>query len=161
MPSGILNQITEFYHVRLMVNKGYSSCTAMYDAAKHFQSKNGLILYLGDHDPSGEDMVRDIKNRLDELGVNVEVRKIALTTEQVRTYNPPANYAKVTDSRYKSYMEKYSSNCWEVDALPQDVLNDLLHAKIQAIIDMDKFEERIALEKEEKDELSSFADSCR
>jgi len=159
--SGILNQITEYYHVRLMVNKGYSSCTAMYDAAKRFQGKNGLILYLGDHDPSGEDMVRDIKNRLGEFRVNVEVRKIALTTEQVRNYNPPANYAKVTDSRYKSYMEKYGSNCWEVDALPPNVLNDLLHSEIQAIIDMDKFEERIALEKEEKDELSLFADSLR
>lgn len=157
--SGILYQITEFYHIRLMINKGYSSCTAMYDAAQRFKGKKGLILYLGDHDPSGEDMVRDIKNRLEELGVDVEVRKIALTTEQVRIYNPPANYAKVTDSRYNHYLEKYGPDCWEVDALPPDILNDLLHTEIQAAIDIDRFKERIALEKKERYELLSFAES--
>lgn len=155
--SGILYQITSYYHVRLMVNKGYSSSTAMYDAAKRFRGKNGLILYLGDHDPSGEDMVRDIKDRLDEFKVDVEVRKIALTIQQVHQYKPPANYAKVTDARYKKYMEKYGTNCWEVDALRPDVLNDLLHTEIQAVIDMDKLRECLALEEEDRNKLLSIA----
>src|SRR6185295_15111399 len=30
--------------------------------------KEVVVLYLGDHDPSGEDMVRDIRDRLTEFG---------------------------------------------------------------------------------------------
>lgn len=71
--SGVLKRITSHYHINLMVNRGYSSCTAMYDASKRFKREitlndnKGIILYLGDYDPSGLDMVRDIKERLEDL----------------------------------------------------------------------------------------------
>jgi hypothetical protein len=66
--SGVLKRITSEFHINLMVNRGYSSCTAMHDAYKRFKiqeddGKEVVILYLGDHDPSGLDMVRDIKER--------------------------------------------------------------------------------------------------
>jgi hypothetical protein len=156
--SGILYEITGHYHIKLMVNKGYSSSTAMYDAANRFRGKKGTLLYLGDHDPSGEDMVRDIKDRLDQFGVNVAVHKIALTIDQVRAYNPPANYAKVADSRYKSYTEKYGTDCWEVDALRPDVLNELLHSEIKNILDMEKFKELCRIEEKGRAELQELAD---
>jgi hypothetical protein len=39
-----------------------------------------VVLYLGDHDPSGEDMVRDIRDRLREFNVwRLEVEKLGLT----------------------------------------------------------------------------------
>ena len=49
-----------------MVNRGYSSCTAMHDAYQRFKRQENAgkechILYLGDYDPSGLDMIRDIK----------------------------------------------------------------------------------------------------
>ncbi len=67
--SNILQSKTRYYHVRLMVNRGYSSTTAMYDAYNRFlpileAGKSVNVLYLGDHDPSGLDMVRDIQVRL-------------------------------------------------------------------------------------------------
>lgn len=67
--SGILRRITVQYHVRLVVNKGYSSDSAMYSAYERFLSaiKNGqkiVVLYFGDHDPSGLDMIRDIRQRI-------------------------------------------------------------------------------------------------
>lgn len=67
--SGILRRITSHYHVRLVVNKGYSSSSAMHSAYKRFSAaiadgKKVKVLYFGDHDPSGLDMVRDIKERL-------------------------------------------------------------------------------------------------
>ncbi len=73
--SGILRRVTSEYHVQLVVNKGYSSSSAMYEAYKRFANKiqDGkkiVILYLGDHDPSGLDMVRDICQRLMILFAN-------------------------------------------------------------------------------------------
>ena len=74
--AGVLEPIAHKFHVVLMVNKGYSSQSAMYQAACRIDSNcrphdggspisRAKILYLGDFDPSGEDMVRDIQDRLD------------------------------------------------------------------------------------------------
>lgn len=67
--SGILRRITTQYHVRLVVNKGYTSSSAIYTAYERIvetilKEKTFVILYLGDHDPSGLDMIRDIRDRL-------------------------------------------------------------------------------------------------
>ncbi len=51
--SNVLFRVTSKYHIRLMVNRGYSSISAMYDAHRRLRSSD-VILYFGDHDPSGE-----------------------------------------------------------------------------------------------------------
>lgn len=162
--SGILYRITHEYHVNLMINRGYSSCTAMYDASYRLlkqvsKGKKCTIIYLGDLDPSGEDMVRDIRDRLEEFGLyeNITVKKIGLTYEQVQAYNPPSNYAKVKDPRAKGYIEKYGPVSWEVDALRPDVLENLLRNELESCIDTGKFEERKKEEKVQKDFLYSVA----
>lgn len=99
-------------------------------------SMRPIVLYLGDHDPSGEDMVRDIKDRLTEFGVlDLRVEKIALTIAQVKQYNPPPNPAKITDSRAAAYIEKFGHSSWEVDALPPQVLTRLIRAAFDRHID--------------------------
>lgn len=108
--TGVLQPIAREYHVTLMANKGYSSQSAMHDAGERFgrfgaDGKDLILLYLGDHDPSGEDMVRDVGDRLAMFGAHVDVRKLALTTAQVKQYNPPPNPAKLSDSRAKAYIE--------------------------------------------------------
>lgn len=70
--SGILKNITNPYTIRLAVNKGYTSSTAIHEAYKRFSKSiiNGQkvkVLYFGDHDPSGLDMIRDIKDRLEMM----------------------------------------------------------------------------------------------
>lgn len=67
--SAILRKVTMPLTISLVINKGYSSSTAMYDAYKRFVEmielgKKVTILYFGDHDPSGIDMIRDIEDRL-------------------------------------------------------------------------------------------------
>ena len=61
--SSVIEPVCERYHVRFMANRGYSSSTAMYDAAQRFsdaasRGKRPVVIYLGDHDPSGIDMSR-------------------------------------------------------------------------------------------------------
>lgn len=67
--SAILRRSTEKYHIQLVVNKGYTSSSAAYQAYSRIvdritKGQTVTVLYFGDHDPSGLDMVRDIRDRL-------------------------------------------------------------------------------------------------
>ena len=159
--SGVLKRITEYYHINLMVNRGYSSCSAMHDAYKRFKKqedagKETHILYLGDHDPSGLDMIRDVRERLEEFGVYPEVKQIGLTMEQIKEFNPPTNPAKITDPRAKWYLAKYGDKSWEVDALNPKVLHQLVKDNVEGLIDIDLFNSIIKEEEKDKKELEKF-----
>lgn len=70
--SGVLSRVTKVFGVPIMVNRGYSSASAMFDSYERFMQafENGQtvkILYLGDFDPSGVDMIRDIQERVEEF----------------------------------------------------------------------------------------------
>ena len=162
--SGVLKRITSHYHINLMVNRGYSSCTAMHDAYKRFkrqerQGKKVYILYLGDHDPSGLDMIRDIEDRLHEFGVNPTVKPIGLTMKQIEQYNPPPNPAKITDPRAKWYIQEHGNTSWEVDALNPKVLHQLVRKNVEKLIDMDMFNDQIGQEDEDKGKLKDFKET--
>lgn len=151
--SGVLAPIATQYHVTLMVNRGYSSQSAMFEAAnrfkRHADKTERHLLYLGDHDPSGEDMVRDIADRLAMFRASVTVEKLALTMAQVEEYNPPPNPAKLTDSRAASYVAQHGAYSWEVDALPPEVLSRLVHKSITGHLDLDRME--AVKEREQRD----------
>jgi len=154
--AGVLSPLASEFHVTMMVNRGYSSQSAMFDSSTRFLGKGTqkpILFYLGDLDPSGEDMVRDIKDRLIMFGVpNICVKKLALTIEQVHKYNPPPNPAKKDDPRAKEYILKHGSNSWEVDALPPDVLSKIICKAFNKIIDKKKMD--IIIQKEETDKRS-------
>ena len=157
--SGVLRRITEHYHIRLMVNRGYSSCTAMFEAYKRFSKHDtSTILYLGDHDPSGLDMIRDVRDRLIEFGVLLDVVHIAITKQQIEKFNPPPNPAKITDPRAKWYIKKHGNTSWEVDALNPATLNTLLTYHIEARINMDLFDEQLEKEEVGKKRLRKLSD---
>lgn len=162
--AGVLGQIAEDFHVTLMVNKGYSSQSAMYvsanrlmDNARRSETENPvLVFYLGDHDPSGEDMVRDIAERLEMFTrgmLDLEVRKLALTTEQVERYQPPPNPTKITDSRAQVYIERHGYECWEVDALDPRTLREVITGAFEQVLDQDKMDKVIEREDRDKERL--------
>jgi hypothetical protein len=139
-----------------MVNRGYSSASAMKESAERFRRENyreGVLLYLGDLDPSGEDMVRDIRERMDMFGVYIEVEKIALTYAQVQQHKPPPNPAKLTDPRAEEFVEKYGTSSWEVDALPPAVLEQIISEAIEDVLDLDQMQEIKDREEEDKEKL--------
>lgn len=157
--AGVLEPISREYHVTLMVNRGYSSQSAMYESAVRFKGARNTgkdelhLLYLGDHDPSGEDMVRDVGARLETFGVPVNVRKIALTMAQVEQYEPPPNPAKMSDSRAQAYVDQHGAESWEVDALPPNVLEELIRDALDQHVDSDLMDEIKGQEEKDKKEL--------
>jgi hypothetical protein len=168
--AGVLEPLAAEFHATLLVNRGYSSASAMYEAAQRFMKHSNqaeseyydedeperepVLFYLGDHDPSGEDMVRDIGVRLKEFGVErLEVRKLALTMEQVKKYRPPPNPAKTTDSRYENYAAEHGRQSWEVDALPPNVLQDIIRKAFEGVVDRETMDAVIEREEEAKVKL--------
>jgi len=158
--AGVLRPIADKFHITLMVNRGYSSITAMYEAAERIKDKpqpGKTILYLGDHDPSGEDMVRDVQDRLDRFGADCSVIKIGLTMAQVRKYNPPPNPAKMSDARAAKYVAEHGSQSWEVDALPPQELTRIITAALNKLTDWDMMNAVIAREDADKEWLRKTA----
>lgn len=138
---GVIEGVCRDLDIPCFSCRGYSSASAMWRAAMRFSSdwrKNRQkteILHMGDHDPSGVDMTRDIRERLYLLSHSapIEVRRIALTMSQVRQYRPPPNPAKLTDARAQGYIEKYGDESWELDALEPRVLVALVRKHVEEI----------------------------
>jgi len=162
--SGILEPVCRDLHVRFTANKGYSSSSAMYEAGKRIARAIGHghqihLFYLGDHDPSGIDMTRDIRERLGMFAESDDVRvhRLALNYNQVEEWQPPENPAKETDSRYQAYAEKFGESSWELDAVEPRTLADLVRNGIVELIDAEQWEQVVGREKEMRYELERFA----
>jgi hypothetical protein len=163
--SGILLPVCRDLDVKFTANKGYSSSTAMYEAAKRIvnaaeDGKDVHIIYLGDHDPSGIDMTRDIRERFalfTREDVTFDVHRLALNYEQVEQWNPPENPAKETDSRYEAYVEKFGESSWELDAVEPATLGELVRNQIEDLIDYSEWDAIVQREKAYRDELNKLA----
>ena len=138
--------------------RGYTSQSEMWSAAQRFKRQNReregcFIIHLGDHDPSGIDMTRDIQERLWMFGADVYVKRVALTMNQVQTYNPPPNPAKITDSRASKYIDMFGDESWELDALEPQMLNQLITDEVTALRDDEIYQAVCDREKRGKTEL--------
>lgn len=142
--------------------RGYTSQSEMWSAAQRFiRQKNReacYIIHLGDHDPSGIDMTRDIQERLEMFGADVYVKRVALTMNQVTTYNPPPNPAKITDSRCGKYIDQYGEESWELDALEPQMLTKLITNEVTALRDDAIYQAICDREEAKKRELQTVAD---
>lgn len=146
--------------VPFMSCKGYLSSSEAWRAGQRFeeklsQGKECILLHLGDHDPSGIDMTRDNKDRLDlftGIPCSVEVKRLALNMSQVEEFSPPPNPAKITDSRAKEYIKKYGRTSWELDALEPQVMSSLIESEIHQHIDWDLWSQ-VAEEESEVEDL--------
>jgi hypothetical protein len=108
-------------------------------------------------------MTEDIEDRLERLwvGDSVEVRRIALTMDQVRQYDPPPNPAKLTDSRATRYIEEYGYDSWELDALEPAVLADLIRTHALAERDEDYYAAAMARQTTGRAQLQQLVDAAR
>ena len=151
---GVIEGVCETNDVPYFSCRGYVSQSEMWAMGERLieyvdAGQRPIIFHLGDHDPSGIDMTRDITDRLTMfLGGDVEVERLALNVEQVRTFNPPPNPAKDTDARFASYIRLYGDECWELDALDPTTLSDLVENAIDSVRDRDLWNEAIDEDRE-------------
>jgi hypothetical protein len=159
---GVIEGICIEFDVPHFACRGYTSQSEMWGAAQRLierenRGKKTTIIHLGDHDPSGIDMTRDIQDRLELFGSTAVIHRIALVFDQIEQYNPPPNPAKTTDARYQSYAGKYGDESWELDALEPRVIVDLIRKAVQDRIDQDAWEEALERQKTGRDQLGKVS----
>jgi hypothetical protein len=164
--AGVVARACQPYRVPYFSCRGYVSQSEMYTAAMRLKDEawrpSGVrIIHLGDHDPSGIDMSRDINDRLalmmgDEFAA-VDFRRIALNFDQIAQYKPPPNPAKSTDSRFAEYRARFGKSSWELDALEPSVMASLIERAIRDGLDVALWDECLTDEAAERQRLESVA----
>jgi hypothetical protein len=146
--------------VTLRVCHGYGSCGMEMQIADHFVDlgKPIHIFYLGDHDPSGHDIERDIHAKVQrDCGFRFTMRRLAIHAADIEAFDLPPQIVKVKDSRSPSFLRKHgnSASTVELDALPADELRQRVRNAVEALIDWELWDRAIGVQKVE---LASIAE---
>ena len=156
------------HDLRWFACRGYASQSSQHEAAMRFvemieAGQHPVILHLGDHDPSGVDMTRDITDRINlfvehHTGERVEVQRLALNMDQIRRLNPPPNPAKMTDSRAGEYVARYGYQSWELDALDPPAIDAIVTKAVEALRDDGPWSEAVENEDEQRRLLAAVSE---
>lgn len=146
---GTLAPVLREYGITLRVMHGFSSATVINGIADEtaFRGRGLTVLYVGDHDPSGMGMSElDLPERCDRYGAAVEIIRVAVTADDIRTLELPHFPAKTSDSRYQWYARRYGLKAWELDAMSPPVLRTKVTDAIRARMDMAAWEHSLMVE---------------
>ena len=162
---GVIEPVCDRWRLPFLACRGYVSQSEQYAAGKRFarharDGREPLVIYLGDHDPSGMDMTRDHTDRLAMFARwGVEVDRVALNMDQVEQYDPPPNPAKETDSRSGPYIAQYGESSWELDALSPTVIDQLIEDRVQETVDHELWNAAQEVEELNKSTLAAVSDN--
>lgn len=162
--AGVLQAVCPGLDVPYFSCRGYVSQSEQWRAAMRLKGyaeagQIPYIVHLGDHDPSGIDMTRDIGDRLSTFGCRIEVNRIALNMNQIEEYQPPPNPAKTTDSRFRDYAQIYGDQSWELDALEPQLLSQLVTDAVLVKRDQSIWDEQVRIEESHKEILRKISHS--
>ena len=155
--NGIVAQLEDWFSdlgVPIVALGGYSSQSYVDEIRTDVaaQDRPAILVYAGDFDASGKDIDRDFLKR---TACFDSVEQIALSAEQVRAYNLPAQAGKAKDSRARAFTARYGALVQvELDALPPDQLRALYQAAIDRHWDTSAYDAAVAGEREDRRELA-------
>jgi len=140
------------YGVAVYSGSGFDSLTAKHDGARRAADAGSLIvLHVGDHDPSGVHLFsaayEDVQAWAEHFGGKVEFERVAVTPQQIDTYNLPTAPPKPTDKR------EFRGQTCQAEALDPITLADIVRTAIEDHIDLDIYRRVLAVESSERDEL--------
>lgn len=156
--NGLLAQITRWFEphgLPVLALGGYASQTLAEDVSESIEAdgRPAVLLYAGDFDPSGEDILRDF---VDRCGGFAEVDRVALSAEQVERYDLPAAMGKATDSRSAGFVARHGRLVQvELDAVPPDVLEGLYLDALERYWDPDAFDRCVREEAKQRARLAA------
>lgn len=157
---GLVTQLTSWFGDRglpVTALQGYCSQSHIDTIRRQVRDdgRPAVLLYAGDFDPSGEDILRDFTER---TGCWAHVVPVALTLEQVDRFNLPENPGKKTDARAKEFARKYGRLVQvELDALDPRDLHRLYEDALAPFWDVSAFESVMLDEAGQRAKLGAFA----
>lgn len=156
------------YGILVNMGRGYSSTTEIKRMADRLKDAEGkgyetIILAFSDFDPSGLDLVDNLRRQFLDFGLSPGVERWGLTKEQVDEYELPHNPKafKMTDPRAPAFLEKYGRKTVQLDAFTPAQLEELVHRAIEPRLDPDLFEAQKEKESEEREELAPRLEEAR
>lgn len=154
--AGVVQPITAAYDVPLMVARGYASLSFLHSAAEYIASLSvpTFIYHCGDFDPSGVNAGEKIEQTLREMApaADIHFERIAVNPEQIEAWDLPTRPTKSSDSRAKGF----GALSVELDAIPPQVLRDLVEQAIQRHLPYEQFQVLKAAEESERQLLTSL-----
>ena len=163
-PIGIVEQISDKPDVARFSCRGCTGQSELRGAAMRLKrrcdaGRHAALLHLGDHDPSGKDMSRDIVARSELFGADdVEFRRLALNLDRIEEFGPPPNPTKLSDGRAQGHIERFGYECRELDALDPSVIGRLIDENVRMHRDEGLYRDALMRENEEKGTLRDLRD---
>jgi uncharacterized protein YlbG (UPF0298 family) len=163
--SQVFEKVAYPYCIRAVTCRGYQSITFLDSFRRRARAamergQTPVILYFGDLDPSGYQMLEATKQTLeDEMNLlGVEYHRVALTPEQVAAFNLPHDptAVKTTDKRCKNYVRRFGDLAVELDALHPRTLREMAVEAVESQFDMDLFQEQMEVEHMERERLAAI-----
>jgi hypothetical protein len=158
--SGILRPVCDRHQVPFFSASGINSTSEMRAAGERFiehyeAGQDVVVLFITDHDPTGIWMEADARERLALYAWReVDVRRIGLTLDQVRSLAAPPNFGKETDPRMPDYVARFGfTDTWELDAIEPRVLAQMVEDAILEIRDGDLWAEALERQDDERQEI--------
>jgi hypothetical protein len=156
--SGIFEDALDQYGVTLNVGRGFDGWDSIHNASKRFRAREAdrkgvVVLYFGDFDPSGEDMVRSLRERLAHQGASPDIIKCALTLEDIESYELPTDFTKKTDTRRAAFVRRWGDVSVELDALPLEVLTNRIVTEVEQRLDLKALRRVVRKERHDRDRL--------
>jgi hypothetical protein len=147
-----LEQVCEPYSVPVFSSGGFDSVTVKYNVAREFAEMGSVrVLHIGDHDPSGVHVFgsldEDVCAFLQEMGGKAIFVRLAVTPAQIDEYNLPTVPPKETDRR------AFVGNTVQAEALPPNILAEILEHAIGEYLDMDIYWQAVDREAQERTAL--------
>lgn len=157
--SGVVYPVADRYGVPYVATRGFPSITLRYESAQALMAtgKPAVVFYLGDHDASGQAISGNLEGELRAFGAEVSVERVALNPDQIAAHRLPTRPGKGTDSRHAAFAAQFGDASVELDALPPDVLTDLVDDAIAGEVDAAAWARVAAVEALERGTLASLA----
>lgn len=155
-----LFHVAEPFSVPVYSSGGFDSLTAKKRLADRICEigKPAVILHLGDFDPSGVSIFDSVAQDVTAFveadrpwgTISVAFERFALTAGQVRAYDLPTAPPKPGDSRSRTW----EGGTCQLEALPPDVIADILRNAILRHLDTGALAEAEVVEARERAELA-------
>lgn len=161
----IFSRITLKYCISTVVCRGFSSISFLNSFRERVlkaqeENKRPIMLYFGDFDPSGNEMLPSMQTTLEmEMDLHgVEFKRIALTKDDIYKYKLPHDPAalKKSDTRAKKHIDKYGFLAVEIDALHPEVLEQKIRDAIECELNFDRLKVQESIYLQELKEIQKL-----
>jgi hypothetical protein len=155
----LARSVADEWGIPVVALRGYDSQTLndLVGRRMRLSRRHAIVLYLGDFDPSGEDIERSFMERVTDTWTDVELRRVAVTESQIVDLSLPPNPGKASDPRSAGFVARHGRLVQvEVEAINPRTLSEMLTDALTPLIDQSLVDAIVEEEEAPKAKLRSF-----